>query len=100
MMMHIRPGWPSLCRYLAGGADTRFGARRRFEIYVCTAAERSYALEVGLASVWLYLSASPHRPPVGASLVVKCLPLSCHQTSPCSRSKFKSSVAKFALHLP
>ncbi|KAK9817895.1 hypothetical protein WJX72_003895 [[Myrmecia] bisecta] len=44
MIMRTRPGWEALRAYLTGAMD-RAPAKQRFELYVCTAAEREYALE-------------------------------------------------------
>ncbi|KAL0023988.1 hypothetical protein WJX77_006444 [Trebouxia sp. C0004] len=41
MIMRIRPGWDALRAFLA--PDSK--GKRRFDVYVCTAAERGYALE-------------------------------------------------------
>ncbi|KAL0054332.1 hypothetical protein WJX82_007216 [Trebouxia sp. C0006] len=41
MIMRIRPGWDALRAFLA--PDPK--GKRRFDVYVCTAAERGYALE-------------------------------------------------------
>ncbi|KAK9842441.1 hypothetical protein WJX81_000354 [Elliptochloris bilobata] len=47
MLLRTRPGWAALRTYLEGLDDQQrpVAARRRFDIYVCTAAEREYALE-------------------------------------------------------
>jgi RNA polymerase II C-terminal domain phosphatase-like 1/2 len=43
MLVRFRPGWQDLRKALAG--ETADG-KQRFDVYVCTAAERGYALEV------------------------------------------------------
>eukprot|EP00200_Dunaliella_tertiolecta_P007936 CAMPEP_0202376530 /NCGR_PEP_ID=MMETSP1127-20130417/7007_1 /ASSEMBLY_ACC=CAM_ASM_000462 /TAXON_ID=3047 /ORGANISM="Dunaliella tertiolecta, Strain CCMP1320" /LENGTH=841 /DNA_ID=CAMNT_0048974333 /DNA_START=163 /DNA_END=2685 /DNA_ORIENTATION=- len=42
MLLRVRPGWNELRAFLAGELDRK----QRFDVYVCTAAERQYALEV------------------------------------------------------
>ncbi|KAJ9508120.1 hypothetical protein QJQ45_021455, partial [Haematococcus lacustris] len=55
MVMRFRPGWPELLSVVAGppqppesqlGPAAAAVARRKFDVYVCTTAERQYALEV------------------------------------------------------
>ena len=43
MVIRIREGWPDLSAYLRGEGTVE--KRQRFKIWVCTAAERGYALE-------------------------------------------------------
>eukprot|EP00210_Caulerpa_lentillifera_P006375 g6090.t1 len=44
MLIRIRDGWDELSKYLRG--EGTVDRRQRFKIWVCTAAERGYALEV------------------------------------------------------
>jgi hypothetical protein len=55
MVMRVRPGWEELRAYLAGEAEPALPGGRpkqRFDVYVCTAAERPYALEVRRSGEW------------------------------------------------
>ncbi|CAL8462324.1 g1857 [Coccomyxa elongata] len=46
MLFRTRPGWHKLRLWLEGqDGDSHRPGRQRFEVYVCTAAERQYALE-------------------------------------------------------
>ncbi|BDA46182.1 probable RNA polymerase II C-terminal domain phosphatase-like 1 at N-terminal half [Coccomyxa sp. Obi] len=54
MLFRTRPGWHKLRLWLEGqDGDSHRPGRQRFEVYVCTAAERSYALEA-----WRHLDPS------------------------------------------
>lgn len=49
LIMHVRPGWEALfqalCPESSPNVPGQYSAKQRFEVYVCTAAERGYALE-------------------------------------------------------
>ena len=50
MILRPRPGWEELRAFLSGEGDNNAGNNKprqvKYDIYVCTAAERRYALEV------------------------------------------------------
>ena len=46
MIIRVRAGWQKLKEELTRGVEAGAGALRRWDTYVCTAAEEPYALEV------------------------------------------------------
>lgn len=44
MIIRIRPGWEKLRQFLTG--ESLLEKKQKYKIYVCTAAEKEYALEV------------------------------------------------------